>query len=214
MSTGPTGPTGVRGNQGPPGAPGVTGPTGIAGQQGPQGARGTTGPRGAPGPTGMDGGRIQAQTFSMSTVQNTSEGSGLRIYDVSGSTASPGLSGSNSRSIPNFSISNVTPIGGFVSVSTMFVPPGTYLIRAWAATPSNLSNNNISLQTITPATGSFTFDTLAAGTLNFSSVSHIQDVVTFTSNTHTVLRNPVGGGGAMSPSYDGTKTSITFMKIR
>lgn len=213
MSTGPTGPTGVRGDQGPLGAPGVTGPTGIAGQQGPQGPRGTTGPRGATGPTGLNVGPTPVQTFFRTQDQNQIHDPPR--YDLT--IGSPTLTNDVfSTTIPSLDRVTLNATTGGATVDTIRVPPGTYLIRGWAATPPILSNNYIGFDSVVPNGSSFTFVTLAAGTRNHGSVSHIQDVLTFTSNTNMVLRNygTFTDGEPLFPTYQGTKASITFIKIR
>jgi hypothetical protein len=212
MFRGPTGPTGLRGTQGPQGPvldskiqAGPIGPTGIQGQQGVQGIPGPRGPRGDTGPIGLDAERILVQTV-YGNAPDSSASATNEIWIRTLDTYEPVFVQGRSQTIPFLTSGTVT------SVDVTVVPPGTYIIRAWASVNSNLTNSYIVVSSVS-AGGVYT--DLLVGTQANNTVSYIHDTIALTSTTNIVLRQFAGTASSMlSPGYLGRKASITFIQIR
>lgn len=207
MSQGPIGPTGLPGPQGPQGPQGTVGSdgmTGIEGQRGIQGERGLQGPRGSTGPLGLSAEPIQAQTVYTESSDDGSIGVNNRTL----TTYNPPLA-NGSVTIPFLNAGNFAGDTFFT-----LVPPGTYLIRAWASTSQQVKNSFIELSSVVDNNSTLTYSTLLTGTNTEGGVSHIHDTYTFTANTNVLMRQNTTGAGNLSPSYTGTKASITFIRLR
>lgn len=207
MSQGPIGPTGLPGPQGPQGPQGAVGPagmTGIEGQRGIQGERGLRGPRGSTGPLGLSAEPIQAQTVFTDGLESGNS----TINNRTLTTYNPPLA--------NGSVTIQFLNAGNFNGTTFFtlVPPGTYLIRAWAATSQETGNTFIELSSVVDNNSTLSYSTLLTGTNTLGGVSHIHDTYTFTANTNVLMRQNTISVGNLSPSYTGTKASITFIRLR
>lgn len=215
MSTGPTGLTGPNGSQGSIGSIGTTGPTGITGPPGPQGDVGPIGSRGSTGPTGLSGNPVRVQNVYGYASDNAPYATTVNrtLTDFV-----PALDNNNtSTSIPFFAPTTVPD--GVGTLNCLSVPPGTYLIRAWASSSATVEANYIVLSSVTSPGGTPNYTELLIGTDAYNSKSYIQDVYTFSNTTNVVLRHVVGASGQIppdSPSYiiNPPNVSLTFIKIR
>jgi hypothetical protein len=219
MSAGPQGPTGlagVQGNQGVTGPVGGTGPAGITGRQGPQGVFGSTGPRGPTGPTGLAVKPIMIQHIYGSAADTVLADIGSTTTIRTVNTGLPAFVGTGSTTIPNFYMNTVT-LGSYGTINYWQVPPGTYLIRAYATANKVLNNSFIRLSVI-DIPGSALGANLLSGTLVNASTSHIIDTYTFSSTTNVVLCQIANGTGptpnSIPISSTGPNVGISFIKIQ
>jgi hypothetical protein len=224
MSTGPTGFAGPQGPQGPVGLLyvlnpdqvtyrgleyGPQGPQGITGPVGPQGPMGPAGPRGATGPLGFDVDRMQIQTVYGNTADASTIGPGA-LYVRTINLFKPPL---EVNAIYGFTTGTVSGVQCFV------VPAGTYLIRGWASTNSEIVASYMSpasyLQ-IDQVTAGPVYKTLLVGIAAQRSLTYIQNTIVLDDTANIVVRQYVNGSTTTIPYIGDTdiNISITFIKIR
>lgn len=213
MATGMTGMTGPQGPQGAAGGTGLQGPTGIAGAMGLQGGPGPTGVRGATGPLGQGAIFLRAQTIYGSTADTAGAG----VNAMNNRTLSDGfppLVNSGSTTIPYLYMTTGSFDEG--SITYIVVPPGTYLIRAYATANAGLNLSRISVDSLNSPPGSVVYTPLLVGTSADTNTSHICDMYTFSAPTNIVLRQLTNAGGTVTIPLStlGPNAGITFVKLQ
>lgn len=213
MSAGPTGFTGMQGDQGFTGPVGIAGTVGIRGQQGPQGAFGTTGPRGPTGPIGLAVKPIMIQHIYGSTADVSVLGlPNVRTVNI----GLPAFVGEASSTIPNFYMKELV-VTSYGTVNYWQVPPGTYIIRAYATANHLLNTSFVTLSVINttnPSVDNMIVSTLLTGTSVISSISQIADTYTFSATTNVVLTQSGTGSQTIPISSTGPNVGISFIKIQ
>lgn len=160
-ATGPQGPKGEPGSRGEAGLRGEAGPRGEAGQKGDTGAKGDTGPQGDPGAKGEVGPRGDTGAKGDAGAKGDQGDKGEK-----GDQGDVGPTGPSDVYSGHAILKGVSPVAGTVTVISLSLPAGNYLVSATQTAESEGGRSTIECNIVTGATSQANFYARIEGELS------------------------------------------------
>jgi hypothetical protein len=165
-ATGPQGPKGEPGPRGEAGLRGEAGSRGEAGQKGDPGAKGDTGPQGDPGAKGEAGPRGDSGAKGETGAQGNSGAKGDQgDKGEKGDQGDVGPTGPSDVYSAHEILKGVSPVAGNVTVVSLSLPAGNYLVSATQTAESEGGRSTIECNIVAGATSQANFYARIAGEL-------------------------------------------------